>query len=143
MIKGVIESPLKIIPVEGGDVLHGMKSSDQGFQGFGEAYFSSLHFNAVKAWKRHREMTMNFLVPVGAVQIVVVDDRDLENVLVQNYRLSRERYSRLTIPPMLWVGLQGLSKTTSLLLNLASTEHDPAEVDRKGADAFFFNWRES
>ena len=37
-----------IIETEGGEVLHAMKKSDQGFSGFGEAYFSSINPGAIK-----------------------------------------------------------------------------------------------
>ena len=32
--------PLKRIKTEGGDVLHGLKSTELDYQGFGEVYFS-------------------------------------------------------------------------------------------------------
>ena len=38
-------SSLKIISTPGGDVKHGMKISDTGFDGFGEAYFSNIDSN--------------------------------------------------------------------------------------------------
>ena len=34
-IEGVLIVPLKIISIDGGDVLHAMKSSDEGYLGFG------------------------------------------------------------------------------------------------------------
>ena len=40
MTAGVIETSLKHIRVPGGDVLHALKITDEGFDGFGEAYFS-------------------------------------------------------------------------------------------------------
>ena len=59
MIEGVMFTPLYIVDTEGGDVLHAMKSSDSGYSGFGEAYFSTVESNAIKGWKLHREMVMN------------------------------------------------------------------------------------
>ena len=64
-------TPLKIIPVPGGDVLHAMKYSDKGFTGFGEAYFSTIEPGIIKAWKRHRKMTLNLIVPFGAIRFTV------------------------------------------------------------------------
>ncbi|SVE62175.1 uncharacterized protein METZ01_LOCUS515029, partial [marine metagenome] len=63
-------TPLRRIENAGGDVLHGMKQSDVGYTGFGEAYFSWVSASAVKAWKRHTQMTMNVVVPVGQVKFV-------------------------------------------------------------------------
>ena len=139
-VEGVLFTPLKIINVAGGDVLHGMKSSDSGYTGFGEAYFSTIEQGAVKAWKRHRNMTLNLVVPAGAIRFVVFDDRTDSSTRGKygEITLSRENYSRLTVPPMVWMGFQGVGEGTSLLLNVANVFHDPAEVDRKALDEIDF-----
>jgi len=67
LIDGVVLTRLSIINIPDGDVLHAMKSNDLGYSGFGEAYFSIVKQNVVKAWKRHREMTLNLVVPVGGL----------------------------------------------------------------------------
>lgn len=61
MIDGVIFTPLPIIDTKGGDVLHAMKVSDEGFHVFGEAYFSTVKSGAIKGWKLHREMVLNIV----------------------------------------------------------------------------------
>ena len=66
-------TPLKRVSVAGGDVLHAMKKSDTGYVDFGEAYFSLVEFGAIKAWKRHLQMTLNLVVPIGEVQFVLMD----------------------------------------------------------------------
>ena len=43
-IDGVIVTPLNIVDINEGNVLHGMKITDHGFKGFGEAYFSTIKF---------------------------------------------------------------------------------------------------
>src|SRR6059058_200930 len=104
MISGIKITSLKQIPVPGGDVLHALKAADPGFAGFGEAYFSIIDPGIVKAWKRHREMTLNLVVPVGAIRFVIYDDRggSATKGAFEEVVLSRENYCRLTIPPMLW-----------------------------------------
>jgi dTDP-4-dehydrorhamnose 3,5-epimerase len=54
--------------------------------------------------------------------------------------MSRENYFRLTIPPMIWVGFQGLSNRNSMLLNIANLMHDPLEVDKKNINEIEFDW---
>ena len=71
-IGGVILTPLKIIDVEGGDVLHGMKKSDTGYMGFGEAYFSMIKPGVIKAWKRHQKMTLNILVIILRLKTILL-----------------------------------------------------------------------
>lgn len=140
MIDGVVVTPLKIIDVSGGDVLHAIKADDNGYSGFGEAYFSIVDPGKIKAWKRHREMTLNIIVPIGKIKFVIFDDRDADNATFQEVVLSKSRYFRLTVPPMVWVGFQGLSKEPSMLLNVANYSHDPLEVDREEVSSIAYKW---
>jgi len=136
----LIITPLDIIKVNKGDVMHAMKSHDPGFSGFGEAYFSVVSYNAIKAWKRHHEMTLNLVVPVGKIRFVLFDDRKVSNTQFQEVIISKDNYCRLTVPPMVWIGFQGLSDNGSMLLNIADIEHNPHEVDKKNIDQIEFNW---
>lgn len=135
-VRQIIVTPLKRIPVGGGDVLHAMKRSDPGFVDFGEAYFSQIEQGAVKAWKRHLRMTLNLVVPVGAVQFVFVDD---EGEMCEEM-VGQDRYVRLTVPPGIWFGFKGMAAPYSLLLNMADIPHDPAEIERKDMGVFMFDW---
>jgi len=142
-IDGVLLTPLNVINVDGGDVLHGMKWSDPGYSGFGEAYYSTIESGAVKAWKRHQNMTINLIVPLGSVRFVIYDDRQNRGRVgkCKEIILSRENYYRLTIPKMVWVGFQGIDEGTSMLLNVADISHTPEECDRKERDEFTYDWR--
>ena len=140
MIDDVIITPLEIIETFGGNVMHAMKKNDLGYADFGEAYFSEIEKNIVKAWKRHREMTLNLIVPSGKIKFVLFDDRKGSNNRFQEVIISKENYCRLTVPPMIWVGFKGLSSFKSILLNIASIPHNPKEVDKKEIDKIEFDW---
>ena len=120
--------------------MHAMKESSVGYSRFGEAYFSQVNHRAVKAWKRHKEMTLNLMVPLGEVRFVLFDDREKLSPQFQEIILSKNNYCRLTVPPMIWIGFQGLSEGDSMLLNIADVEHDPNEVDRKEIEKINYNW---
>lgn len=130
-------TPLSRINTAGGDVLHGMKQIDIGYAGFGEAYFSCVLEGAVKAWKMHARMTMNMVVPVGSVRFVFVaeDKRNFREEVI-----GEDRYARLTVPPGIWFGFKGLEVPQSLILNIASTIHDPLEVQRRDLISIDYNW---
>jgi len=140
MIKDLLITPLDIIETPGGNVMHAMKQIDTGFFGFGEAYFSEIKPGSIKAWKRHREMTLNLIVPLGKIKFVMFDDRKGTNNGFQEVIISKENYCRLTVPPMIWVGFKGLSSFKSILLNIASIPHNPKEVDKKEIDKIEFDW---
>lgn len=133
----VLIAPLARIPTACGDVLHAMKQSDAGYVGFGEAYFSCVDAGAIKAWKRHTRMTMNVVVPVGQVRFVFcldgVDEFRVEEIGVG-------RYARITVPPGIWFGFQGLAEPQSLVLNIANIPHDPNEVERVAISDIKYGW---
>ena len=136
----ILEAHLEIIKTKGGDVLHGLKSTDLGYEGFGEAYFSRIESGQIKAWKKHNSMTMNILVPLGDVRFVffLKTPDGAVNFLVKDIGVSN--YIRLTVPPGIWFGFKGISQSSSLVLNIASIPHNPNEVDRKNIDDIKFNW---
>ena len=140
MIKGVLITHLRVIYTPGGDVMHIVKKTSDGYLGFGEAYFSQIDKGSIKAWKRHKRMTLNLVVPVGMVRFVLFDDRDLSNTQFQDVVISRNNYCRLTVPPMVWIGFQCLSNDGAMLMNIANIEHDPNEVDKKDIKEIEFNW---
>ena len=140
MIKDVLITKLDAIDTPGGSVMHAMKESSIGYSGFGEAYFSQVDKGAVKAWKRHKKMTLNLIVPLGEVRFVLFDDREILSPQFQEIIISKNNYCRLTVPPMIWMGFQGLSDGDSMLLNIADIEHDPNEVDRKEIEKINYNW---
>ena len=143
MIDGVLITTLAVIDTIGGNVLHGMKYSEQGYSGFGEAYFSFVESGVVKGWKRHKEMVLNLIVPVGSINFVLFDDRpnSRSKNQFQEVTLSRNNnYCRLTVPPKIWVGFQGMDEKSSMLLNIANIEHSPDEVERIGIKAIEYVW---
>jgi dTDP-4-dehydrorhamnose 3,5-epimerase len=139
---GVILTPLKQIYNPRGDVFHAVKKSDNGYAGFGEAYFSTIDFGEIKGWKKHKKMTLNLIVPLGAIEFVIYDDRVPPNSKgnFNSVILSLENYQRLTISPGLWVAFKGKGQPLNLLLNVASIEHDPLEAMNVPLDNFGYNW---
>jgi len=136
-VNDILITQSKRIQVAGGDVLHGIKCSDSGFVGFGEAYFSTVEAGAVKAWKRHLRMTLNFVVPIGKVLFVFLD----EDGMVKEEIVGEDRYVRLTVPPGIWFGFKGLSQPYSMLMNVADIPHDSTEIERADLDEINYNWK--
>lgn len=133
----ILVTSLARMPAKGGDVLHAIKLQDPGFAGFGEAYFSCVDSGAIKAWKRHLRMTMNLVVPLGQVRFVFRQN-DADVFRVED--IGTDRHARITVPPGIWFGFQGLSELQSLVLNIASLPHDPGEVQRVAVSEFKYSW---
>ena len=134
----ILVTPLMRITSIGGDVMHALKNSDNGFNGFGEVYFSWVERGAIKAWKCHQHMTLNLVVPLGEISFVF-HIKDQENCF-RTENIGEEKYVRLTVPPGIWFGFQGRGSDQSLLMNLADMAHDPDEVLRKKTSEIVYNW---
>lgn len=129
MIDGVIHTALSVFPSEKGSVLRAMRKDEDGYNGFGEAYFSTVDQGEIKAWKKHTIMYCNLVVIEGEVKFNLFDDRQTSQTQSQNmsFLLSRNNYARLTIPPDIWFGFKGLGKN-NVILNMASNIYDSEEV---------------
>ena len=131
---GLILTPLKKISHVKGDIYHAMKIKDDGFHGFGEAYFSNINQGEIKGWKKHTKMTLNLVVVKGEIEFVVHDTNTFYSV-----RLSINNYQRLTVGPGLWLAFKGLS-AENMLLNLASIQHNPNESQHIDLFGFDYDW---
>jgi len=136
-VEKVLISSLKKIPTKGGDIFHALKTSDNAFNGFGEAYFSNIEFNNIKAWKRHLKMTCNLIVPYGKVRFVFFDEDIISKKIVD---IGVDNYCRITVKPKTWFGFKGLNSPSSLILNISDIPHNPKEIERKDLNSINFDW---
>jgi dTDP-4-dehydrorhamnose 3,5-epimerase len=141
-IEGVAVTALDRIPTDGGYVMRGLKRGENSFNGFGEAYFSCIESGNIRGWKRHQRMTLNLIVIVGEIRFVLIDGRSNSgSQTTEDIVLSADNnYARLTVPPGIWMGFQGIYRPNSILANIASIEHDPSETDHASLDKFEFDW---
>ena len=140
MLEGFKIIKLKQYFLEEGNLFHGLKNSDDGYDKFGEIYFSFINKNSIKAWKFHKKMTLNLIVPVGSIRFNFLDFREESSTFKEKFTLtlSDKDYSRLTVPPKIWFGFKGLGDKTNLLVNIANMPHDDNEVETKDIDKFEF-----
>lgn len=135
-LKGISITQLDRITVEGGDVLRGLRSDEDDYNGFAELYFSQINYLFVKGWKLHTNMTMNLIVPYGKVRFVFSNLSECKSIIS-----SQESYHRLTVPPGIWFAFQGLSSPYSVVANLSNLIHDASEVQRLPVDSIHYDWR--
>ena len=141
-IEGLILTPLKQIVHPKGDLYHAMKKSDIGYDSFGEAYFSTVIKDEIKGWKKHTKMILNIIVPVGAVEFIIYDDRENSSSKGKFFsiELSQKNYQRLTVPTDVWMAFRGKGEEVNMLLNLASIEHDPSEALTQDIEQIKYTW---
>jgi dTDP-4-dehydrorhamnose 3,5-epimerase len=114
-----------------GAVFHYLKSSQDTYNGFGEAYYSKINPGIIKGWKMHKLVHQHFCVPTGEIKIVIFDNRDesptkgLFDELVLN---DTDNYCLLSMPPRLWYSFKCISNNFSLLANIIDQLHNPDEA---------------
>lgn len=124
-LKGISVTPLLQINHPKGNIFHGLKRFDQDYYGFGEAYFTAINYNDIKGWKKHTEMVMNLIVPVGEVDFYFFSEHENKTCLIT---AGEANYSRVTVQPGIWTAFAGKSSGLNLVLNIASIVHDPGEA---------------
>ena len=142
-MEGVTLFPLKRIANPKGDILHALKKTDEGYVGFGEAYFTQIHPGEVKGWKRHNRMTLNLVVVTGKVKFVIFDNR--ENSLTKgnffDIVLSPEtNYQRMVLAPGLWMAFCGMDEQTSVIMDIIPESHNDSEGDRLPLEAIPYHF---
>lgn len=138
-INGVIVTPLRIIADDRGAVMHMLRADAAHFRSFGEIYFSVVNPGAVKAWKRHHEMTLNLAVVAGRLRLVLFDDRDdsATSGRIQEIIMGPDDpgdYKLVTVPPLVWSGFSCAGDSPATMANCASILHRPDEADGLPAD---------
>src|SRR5574341_793398 len=128
MIDGVQVIPLRRIPDERGTIMHMMRATDAHFQQFGEIYFSTIYPGVIKGWHWHREMTLNYAVPLGRIKLVLYDERPnsiTKGELIEIF-LGPDNYSLFVVPPEVWNGFKGMSDPYAIVANCCTHIHDPS-----------------
>ena len=139
MIEGIVITNLKRISVPNGDILHGMKKTDDGYSDFGEIYFSYILKDKIKAWKIHKKMILNLIVPFGSVRfnfIQLNSDRLIDKRM--EITVSSDNYCRITVPPNIIFGFKGIGKEVNIVANIADITHSDDEVKKIDINEFEF-----
>jgi dTDP-4-dehydrorhamnose 3,5-epimerase len=144
VIDGVHITPLRQIPDERGSIMHMLREDAPHFERFGEIYFSWVYPSAIKAWHLHKEMTLNYAVPVGRIKLVLYDGREdsaTHGELMELF-LGDGRYDLVTVPPFVWNGFKGVGTQPALVANCSTIAHRPDEIVRMDpfSDTIPYSW---
>ena len=133
MIDGVLVKPLRQILDERGKVMHMLRRDAPEFEAFGGIYFSVVHPGAIKAWHLHKEMALNYAVPVGNIKMVLYDDRPDSPTAGQLMEIftGPDDYKLIHVPPLVWNGFKGIGAVPALVANCATIGHRQDEIVRK------------
>lgn len=133
MIDGVKINKKKQIIDERGKIMHMLRVDDKEFIKFGEIYFSYTYPGAIKAWHRHKEMTLTYAAVSGKIKLVLFDDRknSPSKGKLEEIFLSDEDYFTVTVPPLIWNGFKSIENKSAIVANCTDTPHSENEIERR------------
>jgi len=145
VIHGVVIHPLRQILDERGKIMHMLRASDPHFTGFGEIYFSVVYPGVIKGWHLHKQMVLNYAVPVGRIKMVLFDAREGSPTKgeLQEIFLGPDSYQLVQVPPGVWNGFKGIGTEPAMVANCSSIEHHPDEIVRMDPlknDVIAYDW---
>ena len=90
-----------------------------------QVFQSIMNPGSVSAWHVHRHTTDRLFASQGMLRIVLYDARDDSPCRgrINEYRFGAMRPALLVIPPGVWHGVQNISNTPALLLNLVDSAY--------------------
>ena len=117
---------LKEIKGDLGSVFKFLSIDSKNYTRFGEAYFSSVKFNSIKGWNKHKEGDCNLVVTAGKIEFLIAQNLS-DSSCFESYTLNSEKLSCLYIPKETWFAFKGYGEN-NLLLNLLSIKHNTKEL---------------
>jgi dTDP-4-dehydrorhamnose 3,5-epimerase len=120
-----------VMPDERGRLMEILRSDEELFVGFGQAYLTSVYPGVVKAWHFHKRQTDNFVCVRGMIKLVLFDDRDGSPTRgeVDEFFIGDENHTLVQIPTDVYHGFKGIGTEEALVLNLPNQLYDYHQPD--------------
>lgn len=119
MIEGVKAKKLKTIPDERGRLMEVLRSDDDLFIRFGQAYITTAYPGVVKAWHYHKKQHDNFACIAGMMKVVLYDARDDSPTKgeVNEFFIGVHNPTLVQVPPGVMHGFKCVSENEAIILN--------------------------
>lgn len=126
MIHGVKTKRLRVIPDERGWLMECLRSDDDMFIKFGQAYVTAANFGVVKAWHYHKKQTDNIVVIHGMAKVALYDGRENSPTRgeVNEFFMGDRNPLLLQIPAGVYHGFKGISPGQTIVLNIPTELYD-------------------
>lgn len=131
MIDGVRTKKLITHCDERGRLFEVLRSDDEMFAAFGQAYVTTSYPGAVKAWHLHKRQTDNMCVIRGSVKFVLYDDRDNSPTKgeIMEFFFCDDIRMLLQIPAGIYHGFKNIGTEEAFVLNIPTNTYSHADPD--------------
>jgi len=136
MINGVKIKDLRVLPDERGRLMEILRSDDELFTKFGQAYLTTAYPGVTKAWHYHKIQTDNFVVIKGMMKLVLYDSREDSPTHgeVNEFFLGEHNPKLLQIPPYVYHGFKCISEQEALVINIPTEVYNYDKPDEYRLD---------
>lgn len=131
LIEGVRTKYLKVIPDERGRLMEMLRSDDDMFIKFGQAYLTSAYPGVVKGWHYHKVQYDHFIVVKGMMKIVLYDARESSPThgVINEFFMGEHNPMLLQIPPFVYHGFKCISEQEAFVVNLPTELYRYSDPD--------------
>lgn len=136
MIHGVKIKDLRFLPDDRGRLMEILRSDDELFTKFGQAYLTTAYPGVTKAWHYHKIQTDNFVVIKGMMKLVLYDSREDSPTHgeVNEFFLGEHNPKLLQIPPYVYHGFKCISEQEALVINIPTEVYNYDKPDEYRLD---------
>ena len=137
LIDGVRTKTLSVHADERGRIVEMLRSDDEFFERFGQAYLTTAYPGVVKAWHYHKKQVDRFVCVHGMMKVVLYDDREGSPTrgLLNEFFLGVHHPLLLRIPAGVYHGFKCISECEALIVNIPTEVYHYAEPDEFRIDA--------
>ncbi|RPJ38246.1 MAG: dTDP-4-dehydrorhamnose 3,5-epimerase [Deltaproteobacteria bacterium] len=131
MIHDVKTKKLRVIPDERGRLMEMLRSDDELFIRFGQAYMTTAYPGVVKAWHYHKKQVDHFVCVKGMMKVVLYDGRpeSPSHKEIDEFIIGEHNPLLLQIPPYVFHGFKCISEQEAVVINLPTELYDYKEPD--------------
>ena len=102
---------------------------------FSEIYITSVKFNQIKAWKKHKITNLHFILLNGKIKFTSYKKNKF-----QSHVLNKPLSHIIKVSRNEYFGFKGLSNSLSKILVISDEVHDSEEVKSYDINKFKFKW---
>lgn len=126
MIDGVAVKQLRVIPDERGHLMEMLRSDDDVFEVFGQAYVTTTYPDVVKGWHMHLKQDDNVVCVKGMLRLGLYDGREGSptHAETQTIYLGEHKPLLVHIPRGVYHGWKCVSTEEAFIVNMPTELYD-------------------
>jgi dTDP-4-dehydrorhamnose 3,5-epimerase len=138
MIEDVKIIDLRLIPDERGYLMEILRSDDEHFTEFGQAYITTAYPDVVKAWHYHKDQTDSIACIKGMAKLVLYDSRENSPTYgeVNELFVGTKNPRLVVIPPLVYHGFKAVGGEMCIVVNVPDKTYDYDNPDEHRVDPY-------